>query len=245
MLVPAKFDVILSSGFLCFSSHAGFATALEERELMNAEAFVGTSSGALAAALLAAGYGADEIAYQLSRQRPIALTRMAAPWRGLFSTRALEARMRELLPATFEELERPLAVGVYQTCGDENKPLLLQTGDLPPAVAASCAVPKLFARVRVRGEAYADGGAVDRTAVATWRKWRPGKQALVHLVTDLPEPALGLRDGLTVGARDLHVVRTPRARASFLSLGDFDGERARACATAGGQLDSLSWVKEM
>ena len=96
--LPQRFDLICSSGFLCFSAHAGFAAALEERSLQ-AEAFIGTSSGALAAAMLAAGYSADEMAHQLSKQRPIALTRPAAPWRGLASTRALEARMREVIAA--------------------------------------------------------------------------------------------------------------------------------------------------
>ena len=238
--VPSSnFDLILSSGFLCFSAHAGFAAALEERSL-RPDAYVGTSSGALAAAMLAAGFSSEELAYQLSKQRPIALTRPAKPWRGVASTRKLEARMREVLPATFEELERPLALGVYRTCRGEKLPLLLTSGDLPSAVAASCAVPKVFSRVRIGLERYADGGAVDRTGVAAWRKWRPGKRALVNLVSDLPPPELGPRDGFTQeGSDDLTVVRTPRAHASFLSLGAFEEERTLAHAETLRQLDAL------
>ena len=241
----SPFDLILSSGFLCFSSHAGFLTALEDRNL-RADAIVGTSSGALAGALFAAGYGAAEIAHLLSMQRPIALVRPGLPWQGLASTRKLEARMRELLPATFEELPRPLAVGVYDAVaahGRPRAPLLLTSGDLPRAVAASCAVPGLFAPVRIGASRFADGGATDRTAAAAWRRWRPGRRALVNLVTDLPEPALGPRDGVAAGDADVAVLRTPRARAGLLSLGDFAGERRRAREAAALQLAGVPWLR--
>ena len=94
-LQSPSYDVILSSGFLCFSSHAGFAAALGGSNI-NVGAFVGTSSGALAAALLAAGFTAEDVARELSRQAPATLVRPALPWRGLMSTRKLEARMREV-----------------------------------------------------------------------------------------------------------------------------------------------------
>ena len=238
----SSFDLILSSGFLCFSSHAGFIDALEERSL-RADAIVGTSSGALAAALLAADYSAADIARLLSLQPPIALMRLARPWRGFASTRKLEARMRELLPATFEELSRPLALGVYRAgAGASSAPLLLTSGDLPRAVAASCAVPRLFAPVRIGAELYADGGAVDRTAAAGWRRWRPGRRALVNLVTDLPAPTMAPRDGVGADDADVAVLRTPRARAGLLSLGDFEGERRVASAAASLQLSAVQWV---
>ena len=73
--------------------------------------------------------------------------------------------------------------------------------------------------------------------VGPWRKWRPGKHALIHLVTNLPPPQLGVRDGFTSDTSEgLLVVRTPRASANFLSLGDFEGERTRAYELATKQL---------
>ena len=75
----APFDLLLSSGFLCFSSHAGFLQALEAHKL-KPEAFVGTSSGSLAAAFAAAGMGADDIKAELCA-RPLALVRPSVkPW---------------------------------------------------------------------------------------------------------------------------------------------------------------------
>lgn len=234
----APFDLLLSSGFLCFSSHCGFLSALETRGLAPS-AIVGTSSGSLAAAMLAAGLGADEIADVMSEQRPISLVRPSrTPWRGPLSTRALVRRMREVLPPTFAELERPLAVGVYRP--GVREPLLLTEGDLPRAVAASCAVPKMFSPISIDGNRYADGGAVDRTMHRAWREWRPGQEALVHLVSSLPAGEFGPRDGVADADEDvLGVVRTERTAASFFSLKDFEGERARAREAAGRQLDAL------
>ena len=66
--------------------------------------------------------------------------------------------MRTLLPPTFEDLERPLAVGVYN---ERHSPMLLTEGDLPSTVAASCAVPKLFARVRIGTDSDKHADAVE------------------------------------------------------------------------------------
>ena len=113
---------------------------------------------------------------------------------------------------------------------------------LPSAVAASCAVPRLFSPVALDGTLYADGGAVDRTMAAQWQAWRPGSQAVVHLVSDLPPGEHGPRDGVSASTDGVAgVLRTARARASFLSLKDFEGERQAACEAVGRQLDELGW----
>lgn len=60
----------------------------------------------------------------------------------------------------------------------------------------------------------------------------------MNLVTDLPPPQLGARDGFAAHEmNDLLVVRTPRANASLFSLGDFEAERDRACELTVRQLD--------
>jgi len=242
--VRAPVDVVLSSGFLCFSRHAGFLDALEQSNL-RVGAYVGTSSGALAASMSAAGATAEAVAEELSRTRPLASCRSSATfWRGAFSTRALRKRMRRVLPATFEELGKPLGVGVYDRATGE--PRLVTSGDLPAAVAASCAVPGLFAPVRLAdGALYLDGGKVDarcqtgrvvwgathsirtqidRTFLALHKCWRPDQRAVCHLVKD-DGVDLIRRDGVIDG---VYVVKTPRAAARLWSLGDFEGERSEA-----------------
>ena len=244
-----SFDLLMSSGFLCFSSHCGMLRALEDKGLAPS-AYVGTSSGALAAAMSAAGLSADEVARELGGQRPIALCRPGRPSRsGFMSTRALVQRLRSVLPPTFEELAKPCAVGVYDEAG---LPLLVTSGDLPLAVAASCAVPRLFKPLPLEGRGccaergdvelqmladstslYADGGAVDRTGYRAWQRWRPGHQGLVHLVSALQVGEYGTRDGVDDTCTNLlGVVRTPRARANFFSLRDFEGQVELAAEVA-------------
>lgn len=58
-------------------------------------------------------------------------------------------RLRQLLPATFEELPVPLAVGVVDQSG---KHVLIRSGPLPEAVAASAAIPMIFSAVDIPGE---------------------------------------------------------------------------------------------
>mmetsp|Transcript_13689 Transcript_13689/g.40769 ORF Transcript_13689/g.40769 Transcript_13689/m.40769 type:complete len:279 (-) Transcript_13689:3-839(-) len=237
---PARVDVILSSGFLCFSRHAGFLDAFE-RSGMDASAYVGTSSGALAASMAAAGLGADAVAKELSKTRPLRACRPSVtPWRGPFSTRGLRKRGADVLPKDFDDLAAPLGLGVYDRATLETR--LVTSGDLRQAVAASCAVPGLFSPVRLGGDAlYLDGGKIDRTFYEPWQKWRPGRPAVVHLVKD-EGVELVERDGIPLDA-DATIVKTPRAKAKLWSLGDFNGEREEAARLAGGQLyfKSLGW----
>ncbi len=217
-------DLILSSGFLAFARHVGFLLAVEEHGL-DAEAICGTSSGALVASLWAAGMPAAEITAELSAHPPVRWLRPAlTPWRGLFRIEPVVARLRQLLPATFADLRRPLGVGAMDRAETHH---LLTEGPLPEAVAASCAIPIIFQPVSFAGRRLWDGGAVDRLGLAGWRAWRPGRSALVHWVegTRGREPHAELAG--------LEIVRTPPSGASFFSLGNFavQVEEAR-CLTA-------------
>jgi predicted acylesterase/phospholipase RssA len=216
-------DLVLSSGFLAFARHAGFLAAVEEVGLP-VEGVCGTSSGALAGALWAAGMPAREILQELCGKTPLDWARWhPAPWRGLWSLDQVVAELEQRLPATFEALPRPLGVGVAT---HDRAHLLLTSGPLPLAVAASCAVPWLFLPVKIADRWLHDGGAVDRTALAAWRAHRPEAQPVVHLVERTAgarqEPVL---DGLTV-------VRSPPSGARLWSLGDvqaaFELTRQRA-----------------
>mmetsp|Transcript_46090 Transcript_46090/g.96790 ORF Transcript_46090/g.96790 Transcript_46090/m.96790 type:complete len:314 (-) Transcript_46090:2340-3281(-) len=231
------FDVILSSGFLCFSRHAGFAAALEDLNLLSRVGrYVGTSSGALAASMLAAGLSADRVATELSAKRPILQVRPSSRfWRGPLSTKSLQKRLKTILPETFEELPTPLAVGVYDVKTREAR--LVSSGPLVPAVAASCAVPSIFAPVRLGEDQrlHADGGAIDRTFVRGWRDWEMadgaaggGRRALVHLISSQEDGVYSERDGIPGdGDREdlIDIVHSPRTEGGLFSLGDFEGER--------------------
>ncbi|KXZ47273.1 hypothetical protein GPECTOR_36g125 [Gonium pectorale] len=136
---------------------------------------MGTSAGALAGSLYCAGYTPRQVAKHLSEQAPAELLRPSvSPWRGgALSLDGVIARLRDLLPPTFEELEREFAVGVVTADGQH---VLLDSGPLPEAVAASAAIPFIFEAVDVPGQSrhgpFKDGGVVDRVGLRAWRERR-------------------------------------------------------------------------
>ena len=215
-------DLMLSSGFLAFARHLGVLESLET-EGWNVQGVCGTSSGALVGALYASGMSLEEIAEELSAQVPLTqLAFHAAPWKGMFSLRRVVKRLHDWLPPRFSDLERPFAVGVM---GADGQHVLLREGALPEAVAASCAIPMVFAPVLVEGVPYQDGGFVDRLGADAWTDWRGPRPTVVHLVdrsngapTPPPENAL--------------LIRTPRSGAQFWSLGDFHGQIQEARSLA-------------
>lgn len=95
---------------------------------------------------------AVQVAAELSRVPPAQLLRPnLQPWKGgVLTLDPVVERLRQLLPATFEELPVPLAVGVVDQTG---KHTLVRSGPLPEAVAASAAIPMIFAAVNIPGEA--------------------------------------------------------------------------------------------
>jgi predicted acylesterase/phospholipase RssA len=206
-------DVILSSGFLAFASHVGFLRALAE-SAVNIEAVVGTSSGALVGALYAAGHDTQRITSIITEAPPIAFLRPHGRfWKGVFGAGPLKAMLSRHLPATFEDLRWPLALGVCRVGDGAHE--LLTSGPLVEAVLASCAIPRLLQPVAVNGTWYMDGGAADRTAVDAWRRWRPGHRGLLHHV----QRSRGRE--VTYSNDGLIEVSSPRSNNSLWQLREF------------------------
>lgn len=137
---------------------------------------MGTSAGALAGSLFAAGYSAARVARELSLSRPADLLSVSAqPWKGgLLSMDPVIRRLSQLLPATFEELPTEFAVGVVTRDG---RHALINRGPLPEAVVASAAIPWLFSGVDIPGREslgpFRDGGCVDRIGLRVSRRTFP------------------------------------------------------------------------
>lgn len=166
-------DLVLSSGFLAFANHAGFLHAVEDAGLP-VRGVMGTSAGALAGSLYAAGFSPAQLSRELRRVAPVQYLRPSLrPWRGLASLDGVVERLRDLLPATFEELEMEFAVGVVDA--STGRHVVVDSGLLPEAVAAAAAIPCVFAPLSIPGAAggpFADGGVVDRTGLSAWRESR-------------------------------------------------------------------------
>ena len=242
-------DVILSSGFLAFARHVGFLQAVEAASLAHPEArpqaIVGTSSGAVVGALYAAGLSVSRIAALLSEAAPIRDLVFLPRWRArtashrmplsLFGAQGAERRLRCWLPASFEELPIPLYAGVQN---DEGEYELLHRGPLVEALLASFAVPGLLSPVAIDGRLYSDGGAVDRTGVEPWRILRPGRRAIVH------EVARSHGAHRSFSTQGIVLVRSPRARASLLSLRDFYRQMEETRAISSARVTAGSFAQE-
>ena len=218
-------DLVLSSGFLAFARHVGVLQAIEQADV-EVTGICGTSSGALVGSLWASGMPASQIAEHLSAQIPLS---MMSPhlkvWRGLFTMNRVLEQLRVWLPPRIEDLPIPFGAGVL---GLDGEPIVLRSGSLPEAVAASCAIPYVFAPVEVDGVRYRDGGVVDRTGLTGWRAARGQRPTVLHLV----DRTGGAVTDLGSIPADVVCVRTPRSGAQFWDLGDFSAQvaEARDCA---------------
>ena len=137
---PKRFNVILLSGFLCFSFHSGFDSSLEDLDLTDCvNRYAGTSSGVLAASMIAYGLTASEMAADLPLCRPLAECWLAATlWQGILCTQGLQRCLTEILSPTFEDLPVLLSMGVYGV--ETLSPKLVTLGLTIATIAASCAV---------------------------------------------------------------------------------------------------------
>ena len=208
-----KFDLVLSSGFLAFARHVGVLRAVE-RSGAEVTGVCGTSSGALVGALWAAGVKADGILERIVEQQPFALMRWNwQVWQGLYSMDDVVAKLSDWLPARIEDLPIPFGVGVMDR---EGQARIVSAGPLPAAVAASCAIPRLFVPVDVDGEVFRDGGVVDRTGLSSWRTLRGARPTVLHLV----ERTGGAETDLDAIDADVQIIQTPRSGAKFWNLGD-------------------------
>lgn len=168
------FALGLSSGFFGFFAHTGVMTALEDEGLLPVR-LSGSSAGALIAGLWAAGVSAPRL-----RDELFALRREhfwdPAPGLGLLRGRLFRERLVELLPVpTFAACRVPLSISVFDVLSRSTR--VIDTGDLAPAIQASCAVPLLFHPIWVGGRPLLDGGIADRPGLFGIP---PGERVLYH-----------------------------------------------------------------
>ncbi|GAB4823486.1 hypothetical protein N2152v2_010532 [Parachlorella kessleri] len=192
---------------------------------------MGTSAGALSGSLYCAGYAPTEVAAILSRTAPIKRLRPCySPWAGgMLTLEAVVEELRGLLPPRFDDLPRPLGVGVAGAATGQH--VLVDSGVLPEAVAASAAIPLIFSPVQIPGVAggpFMDGGVHCRIGLELWRQGRYSGShagttppAVVHLISR-SSPFSG--NDSTQGLQNATVLHAPKSGKSFFDLGDFETE---------------------
>lgn len=184
--------VAFSSGFFGFFAHAGFLSAIRALGVAPS-AYGGSSSGAIVAAMAAAGMEEGDIEETLRRLRKSSFWD-PDPWRVLLAgglrlfrgyTGYLKgerfARLLRVLPARrFEELPFPLAVAATNLT--EKSASIFTEGDLVKAVQASGAVPGLFKPVEIDGAWYADGGIACKAPVRAVAALARPDRVIVHFI---------------------------------------------------------------
>jgi len=166
-----SFAIAFGGGGARGLAHIHVIEALDELGIRPV-AVAGTSIGAIMAAAVASGMTGKHInAYArsiLSRRaevvarmwsaRPETLSQMVGGFKvtQFNIERVLHAFLPHQVPKTFEELAIPLQVTATDYFGHHLK--VFSEGDLHPALAASAAIPAVFAPVVLEGRTYIDGG---------------------------------------------------------------------------------------
>lgn len=206
-----SFTLALGGGGAKGAAHIPVLEVLDDLGL-KPKAITGTSIGALMGAAYAAGHsGADLRAHVLAlsgrKARSIwALLRDPRTTGGLLGAgAAYDVVVPEGMPARIEDLRLPVTIVATDFYAHES--VHLDRGPLPEAVAASIAIPGIFAPVEIDGRTLVDGGMTQNLPL---RAAPPGPVLAVD-VMDYPVPGETLgRFKLAVGAFQIMVKSTIR-----------------------------------
>lgn len=179
-----KIALVLGGGGSRGAAHIGVLQVIA-REKIPIDMIIGTSMGGIIGALFAAGNPPDEIAERIVEFQG---TRVFA---NIVSSRARQQRVIDLLRKflggiQFSQLKIPLAVTAVDLVSGEE--VVLDSGDVVTALAASAAVPGAFPPVSLNGMQLADGGVIDSvaTGVAVERGFVPENNGHIIAVDVYP-----------------------------------------------------------
>lgn len=155
---PYRLGLALSGGGARGFAHVGVLRAFEERGI-KPDILAGTSAGSIVAALYADGYAPQHIIKLFSELNVRELVDVTLPRNSLLKfdkfVHFLESKFHA---KRIEELNIPTLITA--TDFDHGKSVAFDKGDLSIRVAASCAIPIVFAPVEIEGVHYVDGGVL-------------------------------------------------------------------------------------
>jgi NTE family protein len=154
--------LVLSGGAARGFAHIGVLKVVEQLGL-RVSCIAGTSMGAIIGALHASGFTAseiDELASSLGWRDLIDFSLQT----GVLKGDRLHKTLARHLPATFDDLQIPLAVTTTNV--ETGEEVVLMSGPLPEAVRASSSFPGAFEPVEMNGLTLADGGITNNLPVS-------------------------------------------------------------------------------
>jgi NTE family protein len=162
-----RIGLVLSGGGARGISHIGVIKALEELGL-TFNVMAGTSAGSIVGSLYAYGYKPDEILDIVLATKLFKSVRPAWTWTGLLSLEGLRDTLLTYLPENnFGSLKIPMTIAATEII--KGKAEYFHTGELIPAILASCCVPAVFNPVHFNESTYVDGGLMDNLPAGTIR----------------------------------------------------------------------------
>ncbi len=151
-----KLGVALSGGGAKGFAHAGALQALNEFGL-KPDVIAGTSAGAVAGSLYAAGYTPHEICDLFKNKGVTHFTKPTIPTAGLLNPSKFVDYLRSKIPYKNVE-DLPIAMHIVASDLDNGVMKVFTEGSLPERIMASSNVPIVFPPMVIDGVHYIDGG---------------------------------------------------------------------------------------
>jgi len=198
-----KIGVALGGGFARGIAHVGVLRVLEMHEIP-VDFVAGTSVGALVAAAYAGGTSLAEMERRGAETHFRDFGRWTLSRMGMASNERLDEFLHKFTPAkNFDELKVPLSIVATDLMAGE--PVYFTSGEIGPALRASCAYPGLFLPVRYEGRILVDGFLTETVPAPAVRKMGAEVVISVHL-----EPGLlasGPRNTIEVISRSFSIIQ--------------------------------------
>ncbi|MGA7852709.1 MAG: patatin-like phospholipase family protein [Candidatus Acidiferrales bacterium] len=199
-----KVGVALGGGFARGIAHVGVLRALEQNEIP-VDFIAGTSVGALIASAYASGTSLDDMAHQASLTRFRDFGRWTLSRMGMATNDRLQDFLQRLATAKyFHETRIPLSIVATDLLKGES--VHFTSGEIGPALRASCAYPGLFLPVEYRNHFLVDGFLTEQVPAPAVRELGAEMVISVHLEPGLLDSPP--RNTIEVISRSFSIIQT-------------------------------------
>ena len=203
-----KIGVALGGGFARGIAHVGVLRVLEMHEIP-VDFVAGTSVGGLVAAAYAGGTSLEEMERRGAETHFRDFGRWTLSRMGMASNERLDEFLHKFTPAkTFDQVKIPLSIVATDLMAGQS--VYFTSGEIGPALRASCAYPGLFLPVRHKGRILVDGFLTETVPAPAVRKLGAEVVISVHL-----EPGLlttGPRNTIEVISRSFSILQMAAAQ---------------------------------
>jgi NTE family protein len=163
-----KVGLALSGGAARGFAHLGVVKVLAEHQIP-IDYIAGTSAGSIVGAAVASALNVDEIIEIGKQMSWFKVSGFPYSAKGLLSNAPMGDLLRKNLP--YENIEDlPIPFAAVACALETGEAVVLDKGDLPDAVRASCAIPGVFVPVSYEGKHLIDGGVVSLVPTKTVKK---------------------------------------------------------------------------